>query len=81
MWPKTGGQTHHAVAQITVEGKVGRQRYQTLCFRQVFDLEPRGSHGNSQGFGFIAAGDGATIVIAKHAHRQAIKTGTKHPLA
>ncbi len=77
---QTRYQTHHALAHIAVQRKIGGQRHQTLGLFKVANLEPRGPHRNTQGFSLIAARNGAAVVVGQHHHRPRVQTGAKHAL-
>ena len=56
-------QAHHSVAQIAVKFKVCRQRDQFGRFDKMLNFEPGRSHGNPQGFGFVASGNSAAVIV------------------
>ena len=74
-WPQAGGQAHHAVANVAVQGKVGRERHQAVGLDQMPDLKPGGTHLDAQRFGLVAAGNGAAVVVAQHHGGNPVQAG------
>lgn len=75
------GQRHHAVAHVAIQGEVGRQGDKPGFLFQVADLEPWVTHLDAQRFGFVAACDRATVVVAQHDQRAILEARLKHALA
>jgi hypothetical protein len=74
-------QAHHAVAHVAVQRKVGRQGNQAGVALEFAQLEVRRAHLDTQGFGFVTAGNGATIVVGQHDHRPALQPGLEDAFA
>lgn len=75
------GQAHHAVAHVAVQLKVGREGDEAGLLFQVADLEEGRAHLDAQGLGFVAAGDGAAVVVGQDHDRAAVQAGLKDALA
>ena len=76
-----GDDAGHPIAQISIEGEVGRQRHQALGFLQVADFKPGRAHLDAQRFCFVAAGNGTAIVVGEDNNGLVVQIGTKDPLA
>ena len=79
--PESACQAHHAVADVTVEREVGRQRDQADFLLQVPDLEPGRAHPDAQRLGLVRAGDRAAIVVRQHHDRSPVQPGVEDALA
>lgn len=59
------GQRHHAVTHVTVKREIGRQGDQARVALQVAQLKVGRAHLDAQRFGFVAAGNGAAVVVSE----------------
>lgn len=76
-----GGQAHHAVAHVAVEGEIGAQRDQAVGGVHVLHLEVGLAHLDADGLGFFAACDDAAVVVAQDDQRHTLERGAEHTLA
>ena len=70
---KPCGEAHHAVTHVAIKHEVRTQGHEAVGLFHVADLEPWGTHFDTQGFGLIAARNGAAIVVAEHHHGAAFE--------
>ena len=47
----------------------------------MFDLEPGGPHLDTQRFGFVAAGDGAAVIVGQHHDGTVVKVRSEYAFA
>jgi hypothetical protein len=63
--PQTGGNAHHPVADVAIQGEVGTQGHHAIFLGLGFQLEPGMAHADAQGLGFIAAGNDTAVVVSE----------------
>ena len=72
---------HHPSAHIAIEVVVAAEHGHTVLLEYILNLVDRASHLDAQRFGFVAAGNDATIVIAQNHDGLVAEVGVEHPFA
>lgn len=78
---EVGKSGHDAVAEVAVEGVVGGEGDDVVFFYYGLALEEGLAHFNTEGFGFLAAGDDAAVVVGEDHQRAAFEFGVEDALA
>ena len=77
--PQGGGDAHEAVAHVAVENKIGG--YRDDARELPSDLEVRVTHGDAQGLGLVAPGNGTAVIVAQDNDGVPFQRGSEDPLA
>jgi hypothetical protein len=80
-WGELLKRLHYPLAHVAVERVVARKHRDAVAGDLRLYLEIRIAHLEAEGFGLVAAGDDAAVVIRENDDGTGADRGVKHPLA